>query len=145
MVLPPGSAAFFPGEALREKKALPGQADGGLQCPVLDQSLLPKPLDGLLQLVPRKPRLLVQPLHPGRRHRADLAVKDEKAEKELRLGTGEPGCGQGVTGGEGGEGGCALRGVAFRPRSPRTRRWRGRGGGTPGRTPTTPPAPKAAT
>src|SRR3989304_9925491 len=109
MVLPPGSAAFFPGEALREKKALPGQADGGLQCPVLDQSLLPKPLDGLLQLVPRKPRLLVQPLHPGRRPRADLAVKDEKAEKELRLGPGEPGCGQGVTGGGGG---CGFRWAA---------------------------------
>src|SRR3990172_5248996 len=42
MVLPPGSAAFFLGEALREKKTLPGQADGGLQCPVLDQSLSPR-------------------------------------------------------------------------------------------------------
>src|SRR4030043_2252097 len=104
MVLPPGSAAFFPGEALREEKALPGQADGGLQFPVLDQPLLPKPLDGLLQFVPRKPRLLVQPPHPGRRPRADLAVKDEKTAKDLRFGTGEPGCGQGVTGGGGGGG-----------------------------------------
>src|SRR4030067_810183 len=111
MVLPPGSAAFFPGEALREEKALPGQADGGLQFPVLDQPLLPKPLDGLLQLVPRKPRLLpppphpapppppppapprlappppplpAHPPHPGRPPRADLAVKDEKTAKELR-------------------------------------------------------------
>src|SRR4030067_2777630 len=107
MVLPPGSAAFFLGEALREKKALPGQADGGLQCPVLDQSFLPKPLDGLLQLVPRKPRLLVQPPHPGRRPRADLAGKDEKTAKELRFGTGEAGRGQGGTGGGGG---CGVRG-----------------------------------
>jgi len=90
MVLPQGSAACFPEEALREEKANPGQANGGLQFPVLDQPLLPKPLDGLLQLVPRKPRLLVQPLHPGRRPRADLAVKDEKTEKELRFGIGEP-------------------------------------------------------
>src|SRR3990170_1529061 len=142
MVLPPGSAAFFLGEALREKKTLPGQADGGLQCPVLDQSLFPQPLDGLLQLVPRKTRLLVQPFHPGRRRRADLAVKDKKAGKELRFVTGEPVSGQGVTGGDGG---CGFRRPARSDSSSRIRRFRRRVAGIPGRSPTRTPTPKEAT
>src|SRR4030067_1019009 len=133
MVLPPGAAAFFHGEALREKKTLPVQADGGLQCPVLDQSLFPQPLDGLLQLVPRKTRLLVQPFHPGRRRRADLAVKDKKAGKELRFVTGEPVSGQDV---EGGEGGCGFRRPARSDSSSRIRRARLMGAGVAGGQPT---------
>src|SRR4030066_933811 len=104
MVLPPGSAAFFLGQAPREEKTFAGQANGGLQLPVLDQSLFPQPLDGLIELVPRKTRLLVQPFHPGRRRRADLAAKDKKAGKGLRFVTGEPGSGQDGGGGDGGGG-----------------------------------------
>src|SRR3990170_2368941 len=142
MVLPPGSAAFFLGQAPREEKTFAGQANGGLQLPVLDQSLFPQPLDGLIELVPRKPRLLVQPFHPGRRRRADLAVKDKKAGKELRFVTGEPVSVQGETGGEGG---CGFRRPARSDSSSRIRRARLMEAGIPGRNPTRTPAPKAAT
>src|SRR4030065_486785 len=98
MVLPPGSAAFFLGQAPREEKTFAGQANGGLQSPVLIRPLSPQPLDALFELGPRKTRLLVQPFHPGRRRRADLAVKDKKAGKELRFVTGEPVSGQDAEG-----------------------------------------------
>src|SRR4030066_1171875 len=142
MVLPPGSAAFFLGQAPREEKTFAGQANGGLQLPVLDTSLFPQPLGGLFELVPRKTRLLAPPFPPGRRRRADLAVKDKKAGKELRFVTGEPVSGQGVTGGDGG---CGFRRPARSDSSSRIRRFRRRGAGIPGGSPTGTPTPQEAT
>lgn len=73
---------------LREEEPLPSQADGGRKFPEFDQPLGAQAPDGIVELVRRKPRLVIEASEPRRGRRSDLPVEKEKAGEELlfRLG-----------------------------------------------------------